>query len=226
MIILSHVMEHLFDFELLNLFHKLIGPDGWLYLEVPNVLQYEFRERQEFLFYFDRLHVNHFTPQALLQLAKGYGFGYLRHHEYVFPYPDGSRYPGLGLLFYKGEGKSAIVSPSLLEASERYIAKETLRAKLLAAPRRDSGGVLVWGAGDNFFRSSENGGPLCDMENLVIMDRNPRRIQIGSREYIALDPMEGMRRYQWPVVIAISAYRDAIRDQVRQLDPERLVLFL
>ena len=63
LIIASHVVEHLLNFELLQTWNSLLTKNGLLYIEVPNSLQYASRERGQFLYYFDRIHVNHFTPR-------------------------------------------------------------------------------------------------------------------------------------------------------------------
>jgi len=62
LIIASHVMEHLVDFDLLHRLRDSLTESGILYVEVPDSLHYEDHQRLEFRYYFDRLHVNHFTP--------------------------------------------------------------------------------------------------------------------------------------------------------------------
>jgi len=65
LIIFSHVAEHLVDFGIFSRFSEMLESGGKLYVEVPDMLRYgEFR-RRSFLYYFDRLHINHFSPQAL-----------------------------------------------------------------------------------------------------------------------------------------------------------------
>src|ERR1700733_7543763 len=65
-VIASHVMEHVLDFRLFHHLSGLLAENALLYIEVPNSLRYECHHRREFLYYFDRLHVNHFTPEALV----------------------------------------------------------------------------------------------------------------------------------------------------------------
>jgi SAM-dependent methyltransferase len=226
LVIASHVVEHLLDFDLLNLLGDLLTENGLLYIEVPNALQYEARKRQEFLYYFDRLHVNHFTPQSLARLAAAHGFGYLTNFEYVFPYRDGGEYPALGVLFQKRGHAVEIHSPSILEASERYIAQEKLRAKSVSAEFNNCEGILVWGAGDNFFRSTENGGPLSNLPNMIVLDRRPQEIKIGNRMFSTENPEESIQRHSWPVVVTVSEGRKSIGEQVTQIDPSRRIFFV
>ncbi len=226
LVIASHVVEHLLDFDLLHLLNTLLIEGGLLYVEVPNALQYSTHNRQEFLYYFDRLHVNHFTPQSLARIAAKAGFGYLRHFEYGFPYRDGNAYPGLGMFFKKGEPSSAISSPSLLETTQRYISQEKERARKVAAQFNACEGVLVWGAGDNFYRSVENDGPLSGLSNMVLLDRRPQEISIGDRKYTTRDPQSGIRLHPWPVVVTVSEARKSIGEQVVNIDPSREIFFV
>jgi 2-polyprenyl-3-methyl-5-hydroxy-6-metoxy-1,4-benzoquinol methylase len=226
LIIASHVVEHLLNFDLLHSWNSLLAENGLLYIEVPNALQYATHERREFLYYFDRIHVNHFTPQSLVRLLAAHGFGYVRHFEYKFSYRDGGEYPALGMLFKKGQEAVTIWSPSIQQTGMLYISQERLRAKSLTERLKTFEGVLVWGAGDNFHRCSENGGPLSNLTNMVVLDQRPQVIIIGDRRWITEIPAEGIRRYRWPVLITVSVGRNAICQQVKEIDPSRQVFFL
>jgi len=226
LVIASHVMEHLLDFDLLHVLNGLLAENGLFYAEVPDPLQYETRKRREFLYYFDRLHVNHFTPQSLARLATGYGFGYLRHFEYTFPYRDGGEYPAVGMLFTKGGETTGVSSPSILEAVTRYISQEKVRAGKVAGQFDAFKAVLVWGCGDNFYRSIQNAGPLSGLRNMVLLDRRPQEITIGGRKYATTDPQEGIRRYAWPIVVTVSERRQEIIRQIAENDPHRRVFFV
>jgi hypothetical protein len=226
LVIVSHVMEHVLDFDLFSLLGSFLAEGGLLYVEVPNSLQYEACERLEFLYYFDRLHVNHFTPQSLARLAASYGFGCVEHFEYAFPYRDGGEYPALGMLFRKGGDAIDIGSPGIVDAANRYLKKEQERAKVIAGQLDAFEGVLVWGAGDNFYRSADNGGPLSKLRKMVLLDRRPQEVTIADCTYRTIDPEIGIRSHPWPVVITVSEGRKAMVRLVTELDPGRRILTL
>jgi len=226
LIIASHVVEHLVDFDLLHSWNSLLAENGLLYIEVPNSLQYAAQQRLEFLYYFDRIHVNHFTPQSLVRLLAAHGFGYVGQFDYEFPYRDGMEYPALGMLFKKSGDAVDVSSPSILQVAKTYIAQEQEKARALNEKLKRFEGVLVWGAGDNFYRSSENGGPLSNLPNLIVLDKRPQGIRIGDRKWQTEIPAEGIPRYPWPVVITVSEGRKAISTQVKEIDPSRQVFFL
>jgi hypothetical protein len=226
LVIASHVIEHLIDLDLLRYLNGLLTESGLLYVEVPDSLRYGERERREFLYYFDRLHVNHFSPEAMTRLCSSYRFSYRSQFHYCFPYRDGGEYPALGMLFKKGDEAVDIRSASIIDAANRYIESEMLRTMAVARQFDGFEGVLIWGAGDNFHRSFENNGPLYNLQNVVLLDRRPQEVLAGGREFVTLEPIEGIRRYQWPVVVAVSVERKAIGDQIHSIDPSRQVFFV
>lgn len=226
LIIVSHVLEHLLDFGLLDLLNTLLTDTGLLYVEVPNALQYEHYRRREFLYYFDRLHLNHFTPQSLARLTANHGFQFVERLEYAFPYRDGEQYPALGILFRRGKQIAAVSSPSVMEAAERYISAEKQRAKVIAAGFDSYPSVLVWGAGDNFYRAMSNNGPLSQLQHIVVLDSRAQEITIENRKFTTASPAKGIQCNPWPVIITISANHQAISDQVHEIDPNRPVFFV
>ena len=64
--ILSHVLEHLLDFSMLALLRDVLAESRAALCRVCLTRSgMSVSPRLEYLYYFDRLHVNHFSPQAL-----------------------------------------------------------------------------------------------------------------------------------------------------------------
>jgi SAM-dependent methyltransferase len=226
LVIASHVIEHIIDFGLLEFLGSALVEGGLLYVEAPDSLEYEAFERLEFLYYFDRLHVNHFTPRSLAQLMAAYGFGQVKHFRYAFPYRDGGEYPALGMLFRKGGEAVDVVSPSILEGMNRYIRREQERARVTSSLLNDFEELFVWGTGDNFYRSIENGGPLSNLRNMSLLDRRSHGITIGNRDYQTEEPLSSIRKHSWPIIVTISEGRREIVRQIAEVDPGRQVFFI
>ena len=221
LVIVSHVLEHLLDFNVLASLRDLLADDGLLYVEVPDSLRYEHRPRREYLYYFDRLHVNHFTPQALAATAAPFGLALTDQVERDFRYRDGLPYPAFGALFRKGAPKAAVRSPDLRASLERYIAGERRRFGAFTRWLGEFPGVLVWGAGDNFHRAASDGGPLHGVSNMRLLDRRQFRVSVGGVDYETEPPEQTIRDCKWPVVITVSEHHEAIRRQVVEIDPFR-----
>ena len=127
-------------------------------------------------------------------------------------------------------GRGDIQRKYLLEVSLKKL-KDTFRKsrggqRELQNSSNEYEGVLVWGAGDNFFRSIENGGPLSGLRNMVVLDRCSQKISIGGETYFTEDPKDGIRRLSWPVVISVSERRKDLKEYVRRIDPNRHVYFV
>lgn len=226
LVIASHVFEHVLDFGSLGVMQSLVKEGGLIYVEVPDAAGYPEYARREFLYYFDRLHVNHFTTKALGNLLRGLGFGYVTHTQYSIPYRDGGEYPVLGVLFRQGAASAEIEAANVFETSERYIHSEQARASETAKTLKSLDGVLIWGMGDNFYRSSENGGPLENLAEVMLLDRTPREVMYGGRAQKTMDPVEAVRKYAWPVVVTVSEARNQIGREIAAIDPERRIFYL
>lgn len=226
LVISSHVVEHILDFGELDFLSGCTADGSLLYIEVPDALSYEKYDRREFLYYFDRLHVNHFTAQSLCRLFGERGFGFADQVEYAFPYRDGGSYPAIGVLFERGKTSLDVSSPSLMEASRRYLDKEKARAAGTRKTLSQFEEIMIWGAGDNFYRSLGNEGPISAIGKFILLDRNPQSLQIGDAVVDTVDPEAALRRYPWPVVVMVSQGKQAIAEQIARIDPHRQVFFL
>jgi len=214
LIIVSHVLEHLVEFDVLAKFFDLLKPGGCLYIEVPDAARYHEFERLEFFYYFDRLHVNHFSCWALKRLLSGFGFGLYKSFRYRFAYSGGD-FPALGCFFHKAGSVQ-----SVMQAFRQYTADEIDRARRLRDRMATVGlPLLVYGAGDNFHRNFNVGGPLTDLEIGCVLDRNHAMFPGGVLGIPVLDPAEGLRRYPGsPIAVAVSSGRREVRQLIQSID--------
>ncbi|MBI2027720.1 MAG: methyltransferase domain-containing protein [Deltaproteobacteria bacterium] len=79
--ILSHVLEHLEDVDTyLTYILKNMGPQGWIFIEVPGVRLQGFSNLTN---YFDVEHIFHFELKSLINLLKKNGFSVTYGDEYI-----------------------------------------------------------------------------------------------------------------------------------------------
>lgn len=171
-IVLSHVVEHLIDFDILERISELLTPTGVVYMEVPDAGAYEHYQRREFLYYFDRLHVNHFTFQSLVKIANTYGLAPWNLGVQRFGYKDGNLFPAIYAILSRQV--STTVCPTVLDLNAsfcRYIEAEYARLKPIHKALRRGRGVVACGCGDNFFRLFGQNGPLEDIPLLAVVDQ-------------------------------------------------------
>jgi SAM-dependent methyltransferase len=224
-LVISQVAEHIVDFDRLTDALDLLRDGGLLYVEVPDASAYETQDRLEYLYYFDRLHVNHFTPRALSALLGFRGFGEVETIRRSFTYRDGAPYPALCMVFRKSAARRrpAPASQNLRASLRRYIERERRRCAASADALAAYPAVLVWGAGDNFHRAALSGGPLSRIQRLVLLDRESMPVTFKGTLHRTEIPEPAIRNSPWPVVITVSEHRAAIQARVAEIDPDRAV---
>jgi len=171
-IVLSHVVEHLIDFGDLSKIENLLSPDGIVYIEVPNAGAYEYYSRREFLYYFDRLHVNHFTSRSLAKIGSACKLVPVELGDQRFGYKDGKLFPAIYAVFARDVKVPATPAALDLNASfSRYVETENGRLAPVHDTLRDEREVVAYGFGDNFFRSFGRNGPMSDISLVAVVDQ-------------------------------------------------------
>src|SRR6202451_2348754 len=97
------------------------------------------------------------------------------------------KFPMLSSMQPMSVGSSCTISIGFMSTTllpSRWFGSWRRMAKALTERLKTFEGVLVWGAGDNFHRCSENGGPLSNLTNMVVLDQHPQVIIIGDRRWI------------------------------------------
>ncbi len=218
LIILSHTLEHVVDLTAFASVLEVLATDGSLYVEVPDASRYADFPRREYLYYFDRLHINHFSMASLEKLLAGWGLALNWSSCHDFPYKDGQLYPARAIL----ASRQAPTVPLLLElkepllaALERYRQAERgkaqdWQARLAAFPQ-----ILVYGFGDNFFRARAAGGPLSELNILAVIDRRWRDLNESrhAADYSFMGLGQAAEQHsQIPVVVAVSWQAETIAE--------------
>ena len=217
-VIVSHVLEHLLDLqtaarELAN----LVGPNGWLYAEVPDAARYTdfivapFQD-------FNAEHINHFGLNALDDLLSPVGlkrgaFG----HKTIFSAPD-SPYPALWA-FYRLENAAPPVfarDEALVKNIRQYIARsqailDDWNARLETALNRK---IIVWGAGQMTLRLLAET-CLSKAEIVCFVDANP--LQQGKTLHGApIVAPDAIRERNEPILVASTIHQAAIVARIRE----------
>lgn len=214
LIICSHVMEHLIDPYFFD-FSSLLADGGTVYIEVPDPFQYKNIPRNEFLYYLDRIHVNHFSKKSLCKLFERYSMHCVEFGDCHFTYKDGMPYPASYTLFSKNIGGKCIdfYEENLFGCMNEFIIDDgRLRKKF-------SSQVLIYGFGDNFFRSCQAGGPLEDAEILGVIDRDADAlIKTYGDKFVFMDlDTAAMKHSSIPVVVCVSFGSEKIVQMLHDL---------
>ena len=84
LIILNHVLEHFTNLQKeLHIVHKLLKPEGVLFIAVPGIKNLERNYQNDFLLFLQNAHVYHFTKDTLIQVLRKYGFKVVYANEKI-----------------------------------------------------------------------------------------------------------------------------------------------
>lgn len=231
-IVLSHVVEHLVDFDVLKKISELLTQTGVVYMEVPDAGAYECYPRREFLYYFDRLHVNHFTSQSLVKIVDAYGLAPRKLGAQSFGYKDGNLFPAVYGVFSREVTIPDI--PSVIDLNSsfcRYVADENVRLKTVYETLRNEHQIVAYGFGDNFFRSFGLDGPFADVPLVAVVDQRATELSKENKwlgRFNFLDTETASARFpdaMW--VITVSWGGEAIAQVLQEQGvPQTRMLFL
>lgn len=218
LVVLSHVLEHLLDMNLLAAVTGLLSDSGHIYIEVPDAGRYGAFERTPF-YYLDSEHINHFGVHSLGRLIRTLGLT-VRHAAITdLPLPDGINYPALTLVAGH-HGFCSLPDAGLVVSMRRYLEDSARESTLTVTPQLPrSAEILVWGAGSMSQRLLGAGG-LADYRILGFLDndRNKQGRTLGGLQIMA--PDEGLARYRGlPIVLCVAIDPQSVADECRMRDP-------
>jgi SAM-dependent methyltransferase len=159
LVILSHVLEHAVDPA--GMLEGLKPRARNFYVETPCPENYAVVDQPQYLYYLDRLHINHFGYRSLLEAA-GSGCSLLEYGRYDAPYDLGPSYPCQYAMFAVAPNATPV--QTAITGYLRDHAAKFAPVKAALQSRR----FYLYGFGDNLFRNRAPGGALHDLDTQVI----------------------------------------------------------
>jgi 2-polyprenyl-3-methyl-5-hydroxy-6-metoxy-1,4-benzoquinol methylase len=213
LIIVSHTLEHMLDFQILADLLSILNTNGSIYIEVPNSDLYDKFLRKTPFYYFDRLHINHFTLKSLSELMLKYKARIVNSQTYTFIYGDGHPYPAIAVLIKNG-----------INPLGTLIATDFLRLDSLKQELSDQD-LVIWGLGDNFWRL-ESLGFFKSLNVVALIDQS--RTGHESYNHIVVQSLEEalIQNPQAVVVLTMSWGREKLNALIQESNPVRKVVFL
>jgi 2-polyprenyl-3-methyl-5-hydroxy-6-metoxy-1,4-benzoquinol methylase len=222
-IVLSHVLEHVFDIPaFFGAVQRLVVPGGYLYLETPdascyaNHLSAPFQE-------FNTEHINHFSPRALKNTARRFGLSPVVVEQKLLEISAHTYYPAVFGVFRDlgvvANQYDVIRDPDLPSAIGAYIQSSTVMLEQisgrLAAKLRGKSKVILWGAGQLAMKLLA----LPCLERMpirAIVDNNPVLRGKTLRGSPIVAP-SGIANTSEPIIITTLLHADEIAAQIREL---------
>lgn len=221
-VVLSHVLEHVYDIpSFISAAHELLSPGGYLYIETPDATRYDkflYAPFQEF----NTEHINHFSAQALKNVARRFGFHPVVVEQKVLQTGRDVQYPAVyGLFQDRGVVNDSAVAcdqelptriGAYIERSAKQMASinDHLASKLNGAPS-----IILWGAGQLAMKLLALPS-LAKTQVRALVDNNPilRGKRLAGACVVA--PQE-ITRTNEPIIISTLLHADEIVAQIRRL---------
>jgi SAM-dependent methyltransferase len=229
-VILSHVLEHVYDLQAaVGEIYSWLKEGGILYAEVPDASRY-LKFPQVPFYYFDIEHINHFDACALKNLLCQWGVELVFEEEKQVPVSSsGLLYPAVYTIYRKGaqaiRESTVVYSRKVRDVVVEYVRKSLIEPEYpeLAELARTKEKVVVWGAGNFAFRLLSSG-PLgaCNIQYFV--DRDPKKQGQYIRGIDVKAPAK-LQDFQGPIIVAAALHSEEIAEAIRKSGlKNRLVL--
>jgi len=220
-IVLSHVLEHVRDVTAaLASVRRLLAPDGWLYVEVPDAALYGeclIAPYQDF----NLEHINHFSAGSLRNLLATHGWRVAHEAAKTLDLGHGRGYPTVFAF-------ARPASPATLEPDRTT--NRALAAYVTASARRmqgierilvsalQAGPIVVWGAGQFTMRLLGETA-LGQAAIAAFVDSNPvhQGRTLAGRPILAPAELQGHVTATTPIVIGSLVSLESIEAAIHRL---------
>ncbi|HIG39561.1 MAG TPA: methyltransferase domain-containing protein [Gammaproteobacteria bacterium] len=219
LIILSHVLEHVFDVVAgLASARRRLTPGGTIYVEVPDASRYTVEGFPPYYF-FDPEHINHFDLDSLRLMAAHEGLVLSKWQAKELDVGAASSYPAIAVwLVAQTDADKPEPEINSAEAIQHYV--EASAATLMALPNmallqdlvKKDAPIVIWGAGSHAKRLLANG-PLVSANLVAIIDSDTSKHGKLLRGVEICSAQRGLQRAQdnnATIVVAIAVNADEV----------------
>lgn len=219
-IILSHVLEHVYDLrQAVVAITALLKNGGLLYIEVPDASRYHDFYVVPY-YYFDCEHINHFSEIPLANLFRRSGCKLVDVIRKSIVFSENHSYPAVGVFLKKDDDLDVtnslpMVDSIVHESVAAYIAlsAERDRQDELEALAISEEPVVVWGAGSYTLRLLE-ASVLGRCRIMAFIDNDSSK---HGRELhgVAIHPPRKLYDLNYPIVVCAALYSNEIIEEIR-----------
>ncbi len=220
MIILSHVLEHIYDLSnaIKNL-KNYLKPNGMVYVETPNAEKY-FDFYIAPFHYFDTEHINHFSKLHHQNLFESYGYKLIENNEKEMMVSEKQRYPAVFSVFqFVGIFKKPVADFSLINKINKYIelSGNDNRIEKINKLYLSQAPVIIWGAGNYTLRMLfETNLGKCNILHFIDSDSKKWNHTINGKSILC--PISDNLQNN-DVIICSALFALEIQQQLQKLNP-------
>lgn len=221
LIILSHVLEHIYDLSnAVSNLKKFLQPNGLVYVETPNAAKYP----EYYIvpnYYFDTEHINHFSKLHHQNLFENCGYNLIENYEKEMMVSEVQSYPAVYSVFqFSGDNQKPTPDFLLIEKIMKYIelSENDNRIETINKLYVDQTPVVVWGAGNYTLRLLfETHLGKCNILHFIDSD-SKKWNQIINGKTILQPAAENLGHNH--VIICSALFSIEITQQIQKLNPD------
>lgn len=220
LVILSHVLEHIYDLSnAITNVKNYLKPNGLVYAETPNATKYP----EYYIvpnYYFDTEHINHFSKLHQQNLFESYGYKLIENNEKEIMVSEKQRYPAVFSVFqFVGIFKKPIADFSLIDKIKKYIelSGNDNRIEKINKFYLSQAPVIIWGAGNYTLRMLfETNLGKCNILHFIDSDSKKWNQTINGKSI--LGPISDNLQNN-DVIICSALFALEIQQQLQKLNP-------
>lgn len=214
--ILGHSLEHYLDIDkvLLNI-KKILKPEGYLYIEVPDAEKYSNTDSVPFTM-FTYEHLYHFTLNTMENLANAFGYKLLDKKQFF----KAASYDVLYALYRNnGEYKETIYDETNKKAIKQYVTHcQNKLIPYISKFEKSQEKLILWGIGASTALLLNETFDKCNVIQLI--DRNPARQNLSyriGRNFLSIQDPSDITETDATIVIMPYWYHDSIQKQILEM---------
>ncbi len=225
LVILSHVLEHVYNLQnALSNIHRILGPDGLLYVETPDAMNYRNYNSSPFQ-EFNQEHINHFSIRCLQNLLSINNFKPLTELSKIILSAKDKPYPTIFIFAEKAIVKppstiSIIPDVELIQSIREYVSDSNWMiyefGEKINRILENNKNLVVWGTGALALKLLVYTS-LGQAEIECFVDGNP--INHGkSINGIVVKPPESLYKIpNIPILITTTLHSQMIIEQIKAM---------
>lgn len=217
-IILSHVLEHIYDLnDAIKNIKDILNLNGKIYIEVPDSNKY----KDFFIvpyYYFDIEHINHFNSFSLNSLLSKYGLEAIKTDTKIMKVSQTINYPAFYSLF-QFNNMSRISIEEYINISNS-MDMNVLLNHLVSSNKE----CVVWGAG-NYTKRLLTQTILCNCNIKYFVDKDINK-QGTFLDNIEIKDSSELSLFRGTIIIASALFSNNIFEEIKMLDCQNEIVIL
>jgi SAM-dependent methyltransferase len=238
-VILSHVMEHIYDLKkAIHVCFSLMNENGKLYIEVPDAARYSDYYIESY-HHFNTEHINHFDNVSLTNLGAMVNLSKWYAGHKIIPISSNYLYPAVFIVFEKAKAIDNVlhISTEARKSIEKYLAlsAKNSNTEIILELVKTQEEIYVFGAGAFTFRLlATTDLPKCNIKAFIDNDSkkvtktNIREVEGGGNLLINkhVQMPDVLAGFTGTLVICSVQFAQEITAQVKSINPHLKIIVL